>query len=632
MIHDYIYDFETYPNVITVSFSHVHSDVVHRFEISDRKNDLLKLVSFCFWLRDIKARIVGFNNIGFDYIILHYILTNYANGITYQHIYGVSQEIFATDWNDRFSKLIWPSDWIIDQIDLFKIHHFDNQNKSASLKYLEFQMRLTNIKDLPFPPGTVLTSPQIDELIIYNDDDIFATKMFYFETLPLLRFREELTERYGKNFINASDKKIGTDYFIMKLEEAIPGSCTKINGQLKQTHHASIDLKDAVFPYVRFEHPEFNRVLEFFNAQTIYETKGVFDDLTATIDGFTYVFGVGGIHGSVDCATIVNDDEYMITDIDVKSYYPNLGIANRLFPEHLSDVFCDIYKDVYEQRKTYTKDQPENQMLKLALNGVYGDSNSKYSPFFDSLYMMKITINGQLLLCMLAEQMHKIPDLIMIQINTDGMAVKHKRSDLEHIRSLCRWWEGETHLELEEVEYKRMFIRDVNNYIAEPVEGKLKHKGVYQVLHPRDRKPLGWHQDTSAMVVAHAAEAALVHNVDIKTFILNHKDLYDFCCIAKVPRSCKLVMVGLDKIDIQTQNTTRYHVSLVGPELVKIMPPLPKVIKVNPNAPDRRFGIAKGFKVTVCNDINDARPDLINYEWYIQETRKLVDRIKNCYI
>lgn len=628
---DYIYDEETYPNFFSLTIRMVGCKSI-KFEISERKNDLDKLVAFTFWLRDIGGRCVGFNNIGFDYPIWHYIMLNYSNGLTYEHIYQKAQGIIDTDWNDRYDNVIWDNDQIIPQLDLYKIHHFDNSARATSLKYLEFQMRMETIEDLPFPPGTWLTFAQMDIVLDYNDHDIDATEWFYNETLGMIRFREELTAKYNKSFMNASDKKIGSDFFIMKLEEALPGSCYFYDEynqrQIRQTHHSVLNLKDAVFPYVRFEQPEFNRILNFFNSQTIYETKGVFKDLNCVIDGFEFVFGVGGIHGSIEAATVESDEEFALIDIDVASYYPNLSIANKLFPEHLSEQFCIIYKEVYDQRKSYKKGTPENQMLKLALNGVYGDSNSVYSPFFDSMYTMKITINGQLLLCMLAEQVMKIPNLKMIQINTDGLTVKIRRTHLKHLDAIQRWWEKLTSLELEEVEYSRMFIRDVNNYIAEPVEGKLKHKGAYQVDHPRDRKPLGWHQDTSAMVVSKAAEAALVRDADIREFITGHEDIFDFMCIAKVPRSSGLVAVDYDGNDNEIQRVTRYHVSLSGVELVKIMKPLPKVVKINPDAPNRRIGIAKGFKVTVCNDMKHTRRDLINFEWYVQETRKLVDRIK----
>ena len=64
-------------------------------------------------------------------------------------------------------------------------------------------------------------------------------------------------------------------------------------------------------------------------------------------------------------------------------------------------------------------------MLKLALNGVYGDSNNVFSVFYDPLFTMSITLNGQLLLCLLAENlMENVPGLKIIQCNTDGITVR----------------------------------------------------------------------------------------------------------------------------------------------------------------------------------------------------------------
>ena len=67
-------------------------------------------------------------------------------------------------------------------------------------------------------------------------------------------------------------------------------------------------------------------------------------------------------------------------------------------------------------RAASEKGSDVNAMLKLALNGVYGDTNNIHSPFYDPLYTMRVTINGQLLLCLLAEWLMKIPNLQIIQI------------------------------------------------------------------------------------------------------------------------------------------------------------------------------------------------------------------------
>ena len=92
----------------------------------------------------------------------------------------------------------------------------------------------------------------------------------------------------------------------------------------------------------------------------------------------------------------------MIIDMDVKSYYPNVVIASEFYPEHLGKDFCVFYKQLYEMRKKYPKGSIENEMLKLALNGTYGDTNSKFSVFYDPLVTMRTTLNGQLFLCVLA--------------------------------------------------------------------------------------------------------------------------------------------------------------------------------------------------------------------------------------
>jgi DNA polymerase elongation subunit (family B) len=208
-------------------------------------------------------------------------------------------------------------------------------------------------------------------------------------------------------------------------------------------------------------------MLDWFKQQSITETKGVFKNLKATVNGFDFVFGLGGIHGSMESVVVESDDEYAIIDLDVTSYYPNLAIVNGFHPEHLGKQFCSIYKHLFEQRKQYPKKSAENAMLKLALNGVYGDSNSEHSVFYDPQFTMSITLNGQLLLCLLAEALFEIEGIQLVQVNTDGLTVRIPRSEKPRLDFASFMWQEQTGLQLEEAFYKRMFIRDCNNYIAE---------------------------------------------------------------------------------------------------------------------------------------------------------------------
>ena len=76
--------------------------------------------------------------------------------------------------------------------------------------------------------------------------------------------------------MNHNDTKIGKDFFVMELEKA-GVECYEFGEygrKPKQTLRPQIALKDAIFPWITFDHPELNRVLEWLKAQTITETKG----------------------------------------------------------------------------------------------------------------------------------------------------------------------------------------------------------------------------------------------------------------------------------------------------------------------------------------------------------------------
>lgn len=687
---DYIFDIETYKSCFSFATIDADGNNAAVFECSARRNDIAQLFDWLDDRRRKKDRLVGFNNKDFDYPVVHDLLSVREKALTVTgkavatRAYKKATSLINSD--DKFGRAVKPSEEYVKQVDLFKINHFDNRARSTSLKLLEFNMKMDDIQDLPFDVDADLTDDQIDLLLKYNMHDVKATLLFYQHTLPMIKFREELSQKYNRDFINHNDTKIGKDYFIMRLEEAMPGSCYKRDkgsSVVRQTKRDIIKIADCLFNYYDFKRDEFNLVLDWFRRQEIKETKGVFSDieehdlgdlaayadlthkrqkwfskpsgeavalfreqrpmgwvseeqlkakkkgehqysywknwrvadtLNVRVAGFRFDFGTGGIHGSVESQIVSEDKMYTIVDADVSSMYGNIAIANRVYPQHLSEKFCDIYKDVYDQRQLHPKGSAENAMLKLALNGVYGDSNNQYSPFYDPQYTMTITINGQLSLCLLAEKLMEIDGLSLIQVNTDGVTVKLPRNKRDEYDRVCEAWQKQVGLQLEFAHYSKMIIRDVNSYIAVYTDGKVKRKGAYQY------EGLGWHQDQGGLVIPMAAEAAMLHGTDVKEFVQTHKNKYDFMLRTKVPRSSKLVMIGPDGEDILQQNICRFYACRAGGELVKIMPP------VGDSEEPRRISVAAGYPMWVCNDINSFSWKDIDYRYYIDAAEKLVIR------
>lgn len=603
---DIIYDTESFPNFWCLVAIPAGTDEIYIYEISDRTNQAPDLLNFLKWAQHKGHRMAGFNNLGYDYPMIHHLMTFPELEISANAMFLRNEQIIDTPWENRFSNRIAHWDVLIPQLDLFLIHHFDNSN--TGLKVLEINMQSKDVRDLPFPPGTELTHEQMQTVLEYCIHDVKETKKFYNHSVESIKFRDSLTKKHGKDYTNHNDTKIGKDYFISELEERIsPDICFSSRPRRpKQTIRDVLIFKDFILPYIKFHHQEFRHILDEMKNTTIFETKNVLK-MPCVVKGLEYVFGTGGIHGCAESKYIKSCPEYAIIDLDVASYYSSVAIAGRFFPQHLTDEFCEIYADLRTHRKSFNKGTPENKMLKLALNGVYGDSNSKYSPFYDPEFTMSITINGQLLLCMLADWLLLIPDLSVIQINTDGLTVKIPHSLISMLDSVKFRWQKLTNLELEQYNYSDIWIRDVNNYIAVDNLGELKRKGAYEY----NRR---WHQNHSMLVIRKATEAHLVYGADIRGFIKNHENDLDFCLTAKVPKTSKL-MWG----DKQVQNTSRYVVSIDGEPLVKIMPPLPK----NPTK-ERPIGISVEWLTTIANN-GDIDREKIDYDFYVNEAKKLTE-------
>ena len=473
-----VYDTECLPNVWTLAMEMLHSSVSAVWEISEYRDDRRALLEWFNWLASTQTPMIGFNIINYDYPMLHAIWQN--PNITNAELYAKSKSIITSQ--DRFSNTVWANDRFTPQIDLFRLHHFDNKAKTTSLKALQINMRLPYVIESPLGFDDPLSKEQIDQqLIPYGDWDVASTKTFAHHSMSAIDFRLAQVEQFGPDVLNWNDSKIGSKILEHRLGDEMCYDRSSGRRVTRQTIRDHVALSDIIFPFIQFNNPEFNRVLQYMLAQTLtpseFEhddrivTKGVFAGLKANVDGIDFKFGTGGIHGSVERQRIIATDEWLIRDIDVASLYPSIAIVNNLAPAHLGDKFVAEYSNLPKERKEWQKRKGkkcvEANSLKLAANGTYGNTNNIYSPFYDPQFTMQITINGQLMLAMLVEWLLTVPTVKIIQANTDGITYTIHRDHLEHAKFIETEWERLTKLTLESVHYTRMWIRDVNSYIAE---------------------------------------------------------------------------------------------------------------------------------------------------------------------
>lgn len=633
----YIYDLETFPNIFTCVMQNSQTKELRVFELSTRKNDLDKFIKTLEWLNKNEKVLVGYNNLNFDYAVLQFIYKNAKNYEIKELVYKIF--LFADDLIKN--NTIYREDknnLKINQLDLMKVHNFDYKATRVSLKVLEVNMCMDSIEDLNFTIGENLKTEEFDNLIKYNKHDVEATLLFFNHSLEAIEFREELGAKYGENMLNYSDTKIGKRYFIRNLEDKLGKDICYINGKPKQTIRNFLNFGEIIFDYISFETREFQSLLKYLKKQYSNSMNEVFSnipkekleelsyycDLNAkkeayslhlNYQGFSFFLGTGGLHGSVESKFYDKSDEFLIIDVDVASYYPSIVIQNRLYPEHLGEEFVDIYQEIRDLRFSYKKGTSQNKMLKLALNSAYGDTNNKFSPFYDYKMTLSITLNGQLMLCMLAEKLMQIDSVSLIQANTDGLTFKIDKKDKPKYETISKNWQEFTGLELEEIIYEKLWIRDVNNYIALKEDGEAKKIGAYKY-------DLAWNQNHSSLVVQKAVEAHLLKGISIEDFVYNHREKYDFLLNFKATRNIDLVfekVYSLQKAYIPLPNTIRYFISKNGLPLKKILPPL------NKDAEQRVIGINVGYKAELCNNINDFSYEFLDFDYYVKEAYKLIE-------
>jgi len=605
-----IYDCEVYPNCFMLVAKPADTGMAHYFEISPWLDHTKDIHQFFDYLKKNNHVMIGFNNLGFDYPILHMLLR--MGKATPKQLYDKAMAIINAGDAEKFSHMVYPSDRVVPQIDLYKIHHFDNKARMTGLKALEFNMRMDNISDLPFPPGTVLTKEQIEVLRTYCQHDVEATRLFYEASKEQIAFRQQLATTYpDKDVLNFADVKLGKTIFEGHLlSSGVECYQYSRGGRVpKQTPRPYMALRDCVPSYVKFSNPEFLRIACYFKDAVITQTKGAFDGLVAKVGGLDFVFGTGGIHASVENERFDSTADMMIVDIDVTSMYPSIAIENNYYPEHLGPEFVKVYQQLKKERVRFPKGSVENNALKLALNGVYGANGDKFSIFYDPLFTMKITVGGQLMMAMLAERLLQIPGLRIIQANTDGMTLYLPRTAKFLVDCVCQDWERTTRLQLEQVEFDKMFVADVNSYLARTVDGKVKRKGRYEY-------DVEWHQNASALVVPKVAEHVLLHGGNPLQLLVDWGDKMDFMIRTKISRGSALVLEERGE-ERMLQNTQRYYASVGGGRLFKYMPPLAK-------KPDewRRIAVMSSEDVCPCNEIADAKLP-INYYWYMKEVESL---------
>lgn len=624
-----IYDIETLSNCFTYTAVNVDTKEKFKYSIWEDINEFDLLMEH---LASVKGQ-VGFNNIGFDYPVLHKMISgrNFLRAHDAEYIakwiYKVAQDTISSEYPQ-----IRDSEVLIHQMDLFKIWHYDNRARMTSLKKLQIAMNSDNVMDMPIHHTEEITSKeQLDMILEYNLHDVEKTLDFYNLSEHKIALRRGLYEKYDLKCFSYSDTKIGEDLMLKLYCEATNQDERVV--RRKRTNRRKFKFRNCIPKYINFETEEFKGLLEYLKEIEVDSLKGSFK-YSVEYNNFHFDYGTGGIHGSIKGGVYETDEEGIIIDADVGSMYPNLAITLGIYPNHLGKEFLEVYENGLLKPRLEAKKNGDKIMdagFKLSLNSVYGKSNSKYSWLCDPLYTLKTTLGGQLALSMLVEMATlRIPELQMIQINTDGLTVKIPKDKKRDYWEVCREWESLTGLNLEYASYSKMVIRDVNNYISVFKNGKVKRIGTFK-FNSEMRRDGEYHKSFSQGIVPIAVSEYFLNNVPVEKTVKECKDVFEFTKMANSvgkwwTETFELDEEGNEINVIPQQKNNRYILTNKG---VRFRKSIYKIDKKTNEEKRTNIEYESDRLVTILNNYKGQSVEEldINYDYYIGECYKIIHLI-----
>jgi len=594
----YIYDLEVYRNYFLFRSVRDSDRKEFNFVIDENINQLVSIVEF------IQGKtLVGFNNKNYDDYLLEQLVklhprvssTTKTNLEINSALKDLSDEIILIHERRPFPKLPYSC----RTIDLMTLNRLDKLFKS--LKQIGSEFLLT-IQELPIHHDKWLSEDDKSKIFDYCGNDIEITLELFKRSYSELKLRISARNKYGLNsYVQSLDRPA--------LAMSILGKYTEL---VKPEYSDPVinQVKDVVFDIIKFETPELNKWFEGLKEDYLTDKFSSF----ISIGTLHAKLAKGGLHSTMTDYFYEETDDYVLLDIDAGSFYPKIMINWEIAPKHLNkQSFLKGLKTITTERldAKAKKITDVAEILKIVINAIFGQMGSTVSKLYDFEAMMKVTINGQLLLLMLAERLNRLADVVYA--NTDGLTIRVRKDVLDEIVKMCDDFSREINIPIEFARYKKMFIKNCNSYVVLKDNDELKLKGDYASF--RDDISKGF----SPEIVNKAAVEYLINNTPIHEFV-KASSLDDFLEGQKVDRKFQVIaerFVDNKIVEHSLQKVNRYFVTN------KTTPLTSRIYKVYE---DKKLSL-KDESLIVCNykeDVyNESLRGLVDEKYYINEVKKL---------
>lgn len=391
-MREVVFDLEVFPEWWCMVYTDPLDITIKKVVTSDMPN----------YMRTIKGLIPGNCLIGFN--IKNYdmrILNGICHSCDPYRIYELSKNIIEHEDDEEYTESADPFNnygfW-----NRFNFSDLYDDWRFGSLKAFESNMGMSiRESEISFDRCN-LTPEEKEEIIKYCKHDVEAT-------VQLLEYRREYIE----------SKKMLSEMFNIPLTKALKSTNAKLCALVLEAEakHRPVDNKfiipQRVEGYLRDNLPaDVIALFDYFSKEN--KVVNLFEN--------EITFGIGGIHSTYSENLVTkSDDDYVLMNIDVTSYYPNLMMKFNYLSRNVAKP--DKYREIYDLRVELKRQAGEEaklngksekwktlnaqqNALKLILNTTYGATKNKYNALYDEYQASSLCYLGQLLLAALANKIY----------------------------------------------------------------------------------------------------------------------------------------------------------------------------------------------------------------------------------
>jgi hypothetical protein len=510
-------DIESSPNAYLIGFKSIEKGTVVQLEVygedqsltPDQRKKLRGILS--------KYTIITFNGERYDMPVMLKSL----EGITCKQIFLMGSTIIEKNMPGWLAMKNYNVDWFpgLIHIDLVE----PAPGVMVSLKMYGARLHSQKLQDLPYEYDKHLTPEECEVWKKYNINDLDTTIDLYNEIKDSIELRYNMSDHYKMDLMSKGDAQIAEAVLIQALaEKGIRANKVSLGKDYKIKYKAP--------ECVSFISEELQQLLIDVENEEFILDKGGKAQLPKwlskpfKIGNTKYKVGLGGLHSQEKKLVVIPDEDHIMRNADVGSYYPSMIIEYDYSPAQFGKHFLDVYKGFYWDRNhpvTGTKvrgDKVSSDSTKLTLNGVFGKLGSKWSKLYAPDLMLQVTITGQLLLLMLIEQL-ELNGFSVVSSNTDGIEYVCKKSRQVKAEAIIYDWELDTGMVMEHGVYSALYARDVNNYVA-VYKSYAKAKGAYTEANIK--------KNAEYIIVFDAIREYLLHGTSLEDTINKCDDVREF--------------------------------------------------------------------------------------------------------